>query len=64
MAEYVSGHVKHDPATGSVAIRSIFPDDPVIANRAWLIASSSNGPRYAATSEVAEWVDLYVAAAE
>jgi hypothetical protein len=57
---YSPGHVKRDPATGSVAIRTQF-DDTVeqLAAMAWLIATSNIGARNATTGQVESWDDLY-----
>ena len=57
---YTQGHVKRDPATGSVAIRTQF-DDTVeqLAAMAWLIATSNIGARNATTGQVESWDDLY-----
>jgi hypothetical protein len=57
---YLMGHVKHDPTTGSVAVRTRFDDTvPEQARRAWLIASPISGPRSTTPDEVADWPDLY-----
>lgn len=59
------GHVKRDPTTGSVAVRTHFDDsNPQLANLAWLIATVNVGPRTAPSSEVAEWADLYTPPAD
>lgn len=60
---YFAGHVKHDPGSNSVALRTIFPEDqgPQLANMAWLIATPNVGARHAPTPEVEGWADLYVA---
>ena len=57
---YTVGHVKHDSATGAVAIRTRFPDDPRLAHLAWLVATTHTGSRNAPTTEVEEWEDLVV----
>lgn len=57
---YNTGHVKHDPATGAVAIRTVLPEDnPQLAGRAWLIATAGSGVRSGPTTEVEDWIDLY-----
>lgn len=58
---YLAGHVKHNPETGEVALRTIFPEDqgPQMANMAWLIATKNVGARNAPTSEVGSWADVY-----
>lgn len=57
---YSAGHVKRDPVTGEVAIRTGFDDSsPELANLAWLGATVSGGPRHHTTAEVTNWQDLY-----
>jgi hypothetical protein len=57
---YTQGHVKRDPATGSVAIRTGFDDSiEQLAAMAWLIATPNIGARNANTSQVESWDDLY-----
>lgn len=54
------GHIKRDPVTGSVAIRTIFSEDePALAKMAWLIATPNVGARHGLSDEVADWEDLY-----
>ena len=40
-----TGHVKHNPETGEVALRTIFPTDqgPQLAAMAWLVATKNMG---------------------
>jgi hypothetical protein len=60
MTDYILGHVKRDPVTGSVAVRTIYPEsDVILAQRAWMIATPHEGSRHVATEEVADWDDLY-----
>ena len=62
---YRMGHIKRDPATGSVAIRTAFDDtNPQLAGLAWLIGTYNLGPRNASSAEVAEWDDLYTPPAD
>lgn len=57
---YEAGHVKRDPATGNVALRTIFPeDDPMMASQAWLLATPNRGAVFLRTSDVTSWPDLY-----
>ncbi len=58
---YVEGHIKHDPATNAVAVRTMFPEDqgPQLAGMAWLVATSNFGARHSDTAGVDSWVDLY-----
>lgn len=65
VTEYLTGHVKRDPATGAVAIRTIFPEDgslPVV--QAWLMATANQGAHHKSTADVAAWDDLYTPPAE
>lgn len=59
---YATGHIKRDPETGAVAVRTIFPEDqtPQFAAMAWLVASTNIGARNASSVEVAGWDDLFV----
>jgi hypothetical protein len=58
---YLAGHVKRDPETGSVAIRTINSDtDPFIRERAWLGSTTYRGSFFATTETVAAWDDLFV----
>lgn len=57
-----TGHVKRNPATDEVAVRSIFDEDePSLAGQAWMVISPGRGARFAASPEVADWDDLYTA---
>jgi hypothetical protein len=58
--DYQTGHIKRDPDTGAVAIRSSFPTDPRLAKQAWLVATTNDGVRQAPTTEVQDWDDLHV----
>lgn len=56
-----TGHIKRDPITGAVAIRTHFDEtNPQLAAMAWQIATVNVGPRSAASAEVDGWDDLYV----
>lgn len=58
---YLEGHVKRDPATGAVALRTIFPDDGVgFGSQAWLLATANRGAVFLRTSDVEPWDDLFV----
>lgn len=46
MATYAPGHLKHDPATGTVAVRTKFPDEEPFTEQAWMVFTSE--PRVAA----------------
>ena len=58
---YKLGHVKHNPETGAVAIRTIFPEDmgQNLADMAWLIATPDVGAKHSNTAGVESWDDLY-----
>jgi len=58
---YETGHVKRNPETGHVAVRTVFPaDDPQFAHMAWLVATTNIGARNATAAEVESWDDLFV----
>ena len=57
---YQINHVKRDPDTGAVAIRTIFPDEAPTDSMAWLVASNNIGARNARTIDVDGWPDLYI----
>lgn len=58
---YYPGHVKRDPETGRIAIRTIFSDtDPDIRERAWLGSTTYRGSFFANPEMVEGWDDLYV----
>lgn len=58
---YQEGHIKHNPETKEVALRTIFPEDQGVnlANMAWLIATTNSGARTSPTSGVEDWPDLH-----
>ena len=53
------GHVKHDPATKRVALRTQFPEDE-IPDMAWLVVTTNFGSRYVPSVVVEGWDDLFV----
>lgn len=59
MSDYQTGHIKRDPATGAVAIRTSFPEVGDLSIHAWLVATKSVGAHTKITSEVEAWDDLY-----
>jgi hypothetical protein len=62
--EYFTGHIKHDPVTGWVALRTMFPEDSdQFRALAWLIATPNMGSKNASTADVEGWDDLFVAPA-
>lgn len=64
MSAYRRNHVKIDPATERVAVRSGFDDeDPSLEHLAWTVVGGQRpGTSRAKTSEVADWDDLYIPA--
>lgn len=59
---YFPGHVKRNPTTNEVALRTGFSEEtPQMAALAWCVATPAQGARTAATADVASWEDLYVA---
>ena len=60
-----TGHIKRNPQTGEVAIRTEFPEDiEQLKGMAWLVATTNVGARNAFTSEVESWDDLYAPGGE
>lgn len=61
-----TGHIKHNPETGEVALRTIFPEDqgPQLAGMAWLVATKNIGARNSSSADVADWDDLFVPVAD
>lgn len=58
---YLVGHVKRDPETGAVAVRTRFDETiPQLTRRAWQIATPNIGGRGAPTSDVEDWDDLFI----
>jgi hypothetical protein len=61
MSEYVEGHVKRDPVSGAVAVRTQFPEDiEQLRGMAWLVATTNIGARNAPTAEVEDWEDIHI----
>ena len=56
-ANCLAKHVKLNPATGDVAIRTIY-DDVQFPKMSWLIATSGTGAQNASHAEVNGWTDL------
>lgn len=52
------GHVKRDPQTKAVAVRSIFHWE-LFPDMYWLVASVGSGGSYAAIDHCAAWDDLF-----
>lgn len=61
MAEtYQAGHVKRNPETGAVAIRTIFEDGVFPGVQGWLQATTNIGAHHRATADVEGWEDLHI----
>ena len=58
-----TNHIKRNPVTGDVAIRTIFHPD-IFPDNVWLIATSGAGAKNVGADAVADWEDLYVPPAE
>lgn len=58
MNNHKVGHVKHNAATGDVAVRSIFHWE-LFPDMYWLVATPGSGGKYAPADACASWVDLY-----
>lgn len=56
---YLAGHVKRNPDTGEVALRTTFAEEGQFAFLAWLIATPTIGARNARSTEVEGWDDLH-----
>lgn len=65
MSNYIEGHVKRDPTTGAVAIRTNQPETNPPGSfamvQAWLVSTTYSGAHYVPTDVVNGWDDLYVA---
>lgn len=58
---YLAGHVKRNPETGAVAVRTSYPDDrPEFDRFQWQVATVNTGPRSVPTSDVEAWDDLFI----
>ena len=57
---FQTGHVKRDPATGRVALRTEFPANEM-PDMVWLVATAHFGSKYVSGVEVDGWDDIYVA---
>lgn len=59
MADYRTGHVKRDPATGAVAIRTVWDEVGPHAIHTWGVFTTGSGAVTKITSEVDHWDDIY-----
>lgn len=57
--DFQAGHVKHNPETGEIALRTSFPES-LLPNLAWLVSTLNLGARNARTADVADWADLFI----
>lgn len=58
---YAAGHLKHNPDTNEVAIRTVFPEDG-LPDSTWLVATTNRGAYMVGTSAVDGWDDLHTPA--
>lgn len=56
---YQPGHVKRNPETQEVALRTNF-DENILPQLAWVVSTLTWGARNVRTAEVQEWDDLVV----
>jgi hypothetical protein len=56
--DYPAGSLKHDPATGSVAIRTVFPESGAFVNHAWLVGTIDAGAVIKTSADVESWTDI------
>lgn len=63
---YLPGHLKRNPETGEVAVRTVFDESQggLMATMSWLIASTDSGARNAKTADVEAWPDLFIPATD
>jgi hypothetical protein len=63
MSDYLEGHVKRDPVSGAVAIRTnqpeVNPPGSFGIIQAWLSATQYSGAHYLGTEVVDSWDDLF-----
>lgn len=63
MTEYNAGSLKWEPTSGSIAIRTSFPEVGDLANHAWLVATTGSGAISKTSSDVESWTDIPLPAA-
>lgn len=54
---YPAGSIKYDPASGALAIRTMFEEPGDFAHMAWLVAKSNGSATHADSAKVAGWAD-------
>lgn len=57
--DYKPLHVKRNPESGAVAIRTVFEEVGALAEHAWLVATPNAGAISKTTADVDGWDDLY-----
>lgn len=58
---YKAGHIKRDPVTGHVGIRTVLQaNQPATQQYAWSVSAHDVGSRNLSDADVADWEDLYV----
>lgn len=57
---YATGHVKRDPETGTVAVRTGWPDQDPWRKQLWMSATTRSGAHFLTAGDVEDWDDLYV----
>ena len=64
MADCLEGHVKRDPITGAVAIRTnqplSSPAGSFAVTQAWLVATTFSGAHFVSGETVIDWDDIYL----
>lgn len=56
--DYEAGDVKWNSETKAVAVRTVFPDIPALADRQWGVMTVDNGGHYSKYSAVESWLDM------
>jgi hypothetical protein len=56
---YAAGHVKRNPATGEVALRTQF-GSPELAEQHWVVSNLASSAKHMSTAAVEQWEDIYV----
>lgn len=56
--DYEPGAAKQDPATGAVAVRTVFPDIEALHDRQWGVMTTGNGGHYATYDRIKHWLNL------
>lgn len=59
MSDFAAGHIRRDPVSASVAVRTVF-SEVEFPDMAWLVATTNFGAKNVASSYVEGWDDLLV----